>query len=126
MKRRTSPTGAAAGVAAGTAAGPGASGRVATDRVLANDHQSAEEPGYALWRRRPDRRRRVSEATGGKFTIKRVAAGEIVGGLQVLDAVQNGTVECGHTAPYYYFGKDPTFAFATSRSGLTPASSTPG
>ena len=27
------------------------------------------------------------------------AAGEIVPGLQVLDAVQNGTVECGHTAP---------------------------
>jgi TRAP-type mannitol/chloroaromatic compound transport system substrate-binding protein len=56
----------------------------------------------------------VAAATGGKFTIKVFAAGEIVGGLQVLDAVQNGTVECGHTAPYYYFGKDPTFAFGTS------------
>jgi TRAP-type mannitol/chloroaromatic compound transport system substrate-binding protein len=31
--------------------------------------------------------------------------------LGVLDAVQNNTVECGHTASYYYFGKDPTFAF---------------
>jgi TRAP-type mannitol/chloroaromatic compound transport system substrate-binding protein len=58
--------------------------------------------------------RRVSEATGGKFSIKVFAAGEIVGGLQVLDAVQNGTVECGHTTGYYYFGKDPTFAFASS------------
>ena len=58
--------------------------------------------------------KRVSEATGGKFNIKVFAAGEIVGGLQVLDAVQNGTVECGHTANYYYFGKDPTFAFAAS------------
>ena len=58
--------------------------------------------------------KRVSEATGGKFNIKLFAAGEIVGGLQVLDAVQNGTVECGHTANYYYFGKDPTFAFAAS------------
>jgi TRAP-type mannitol/chloroaromatic compound transport system substrate-binding protein len=28
--------------------------------------------------------------------------------------VQNGTVECGHTASYYYFGKDPTFAFDTA------------
>jgi len=56
--------------------------------------------------------KRVTEATGGKFTIKVFAGGEIVGGLQVLDAVQNGTVECGHTAPYYYFGKDPTFAFS--------------
>jgi TRAP-type mannitol/chloroaromatic compound transport system substrate-binding protein len=56
--------------------------------------------------------KRVAGATGGKFTIKVFAAGEIVGGLQVLDAVQNGTVECGHTATYYYFGKDPTFAFS--------------
>ena len=58
--------------------------------------------------------KRVAEASGGKFTIKVFAAGEIVGGLQVLDAVQNGTVECGHTAAYYYFGKDPTFAFAAA------------
>ena len=58
--------------------------------------------------------KRVSEATGGKFTIKVFAAGEIVGGLQVLDAVQKGTVECGHTATYYYYGKDQTFAFGTS------------
>ena len=33
---------------------------------------------------------------------------------QVLDAVQNGTVEMGHTSSYYYFGKDPTFTFGTS------------
>ena len=56
--------------------------------------------------------KRVAAATGGKFNIKVFAAGEIVGGLQVLDAVQNGTVECGHTATYYFFGKDPTFAFS--------------
>ncbi|HXI36172.1 MAG TPA: twin-arginine translocation signal domain-containing protein, partial [Burkholderiales bacterium] len=58
--------------------------------------------------------KRVADATGGKFNIKIFAAGEIVGGLQVLDAVSNGTVECGHTANYYYFGKDPTFAFGTA------------
>jgi TRAP-type mannitol/chloroaromatic compound transport system substrate-binding protein len=56
--------------------------------------------------------KRVAAATGGKFNIKVFAAGEIVGGLQVLDAVQNGTVECGHTATYYFFGKDPTFALS--------------
>jgi len=38
------------------------------------------------------------------------AAGEIVPGLAAADAVQNGTVEMCHTASYYYFGKDPTFA----------------
>src|SRR5476651_126556 len=56
----------------------------------------------------------VAEATDNKFQIQPFAAGEIVPGLQVLDAVQNGTVEVGHTATYYYFGKDPTFAFGTS------------
>ena len=58
--------------------------------------------------------KRVSEMTGGKFSIRIFAAGEIVPGLQVLDAVQAGTVECGHTAPYYYVGKDPTWAFGTT------------
>jgi TRAP-type mannitol/chloroaromatic compound transport system substrate-binding protein len=56
----------------------------------------------------------VSDITGGKFQIQVFAAGEIVPGLQVADAVQNGTVECGHTAPYYYVGKDPSFAFGTA------------
>ena len=58
----------------------------------------------------------VGEATDNKFQIQTFAAGEIVPGLQVLDAVQNGTVEMGHTASYYYFGKDPTFAFGTARA----------
>src|SRR4249919_571667 len=56
----------------------------------------------------------VAEATDNKFQIQTFAAGEIVPGLAIVDAVQNGTVECGHTASYYYFGKDPTFAFGTS------------
>ena len=56
----------------------------------------------------------VGEATDNKFQIQTFAAGEIIPALQVVDAVQNGTVEMGHTASYYYFGKDPTFAFGTS------------
>ena len=55
--------------------------------------------------------KRVAECTDGKFQIRTFAAGEIVPGLQVLDAVQNKTVELGHTASYYYVGKDPTFSF---------------
>ena len=50
--------------------------------------------------------KRVAEITDNKFQIQCFAAGEIVPGLQVLDAVQAGTVEAGHTALYYYFGKD--------------------
>lgn len=58
--------------------------------------------------------RRVAVATGGKFQIQVFAAGEIVPGPSALDAVKDGTVECCHTAPYYYFGKDATFAFGTA------------
>jgi TRAP-type mannitol/chloroaromatic compound transport system substrate-binding protein len=58
--------------------------------------------------------KRVAAATGGKFQIQVFAAGEIVPGLQVLDNVQNGTVQAGHTAPYYYWGKDPAFALDTA------------
>jgi TRAP-type mannitol/chloroaromatic compound transport system substrate-binding protein len=58
--------------------------------------------------------KRVEEMTGGNFTIKPFVAGEIVPGLQVLDAVQAGTVQCGHTASYYYIGKNPALAFATT------------
>src|SRR5438445_13101125 len=46
----------------------------------------------------------VAEATDQKFQIQVFAAGEIVPALQVLDACQNGTVEIGHTATYYYIG----------------------
>lgn len=57
---------------------------------------------------------RVSQMTNGRFTITPFAAGEIVPGLQVLDAVQQGTVECGHTASYYYVGKNPALGFGTT------------
>jgi TRAP-type mannitol/chloroaromatic compound transport system substrate-binding protein len=56
----------------------------------------------------------VSDATDGKFSIQTFPAGELFPGLQVLDKVQDGTVEMGHTALYYYWGKDPTFGFGTS------------
>jgi TRAP-type mannitol/chloroaromatic compound transport system substrate-binding protein len=58
--------------------------------------------------------KRVAEITDNKFQIQPFAAGEIVPGLQVLDAVQNGTVEMGNTAMYYYWGKDPAFTFGTA------------
>nr|WP_191062385.1 TRAP transporter substrate-binding protein [Geminicoccus harenae] len=56
----------------------------------------------------------VSAATNGKFQIQVFAAGEIVPGLQAADAVTNDTVEMCHSCSYYYFGKDPTFAFGTA------------
>ena len=58
--------------------------------------------------------KQVSEMTDGKFQIQVFAAGELVPGLQVLDATSNGTVEMSHTVSYYYVGKDPTFAIYAS------------
>lgn len=57
---------------------------------------------------------RVKKLTNGKFNIRVFAGGEIVPGLQALDAVQNGTVECAHTCSYYYIGKDRAFGFGTA------------
>ena len=57
---------------------------------------------------------RLREMTGGKFDIRVFPGGEIVPGLQALDAVQQGTVECCHTCSYYYVGKDRTFGFGTA------------
>ncbi|MDD5388415.1 MAG: TRAP transporter substrate-binding protein [Gallionellaceae bacterium] len=54
---------------------------------------------------------RLNKITGGKFQLRVHAGGELVPGLQVLDAVQQGTVECGHSASYYYVGKNMAFAF---------------
>jgi TRAP-type mannitol/chloroaromatic compound transport system substrate-binding protein len=56
--------------------------------------------------------KQVAAATGGKFQISVHAAGELMPAFGVLDGVQAGTVECAHTAPYYFFGKDPTFAMS--------------
>jgi TRAP-type mannitol/chloroaromatic compound transport system substrate-binding protein len=56
----------------------------------------------------------MAEATDNKFQIQVFAAGEIVPGLEAANATSAGTVEMCHTASYYYWGKDPTFALATA------------
>ena len=112
MERRSFLKKAAAGVAAAGVAAP----------AIAQPQPSIQWRLAASWPKSLDTlyggaellARRVGEITDGKFTIRAFAAGEIVPALQVLDAVQAGTVELGHTATYYYFGKDPTFALGTS------------
>ncbi|HET8747457.1 MAG TPA: TRAP transporter substrate-binding protein DctP, partial [Ramlibacter sp.] len=53
---------------------------------------------------------KVRQLSGGKFEISVHAAGELMPAFNVVDGVQQGTVEAAHTAPYYFFGKDETFA----------------
>ena len=58
--------------------------------------------------------RYVSELTDGRFVIQQFAAGELVPGLQALDAVQSGSVEMAYTGMLFYVGKDPTFALGAA------------
>ncbi len=54
------------------------------------------------------------EMSDGQFRVRVFAPTEIVPGLAAADAVSSGSVEMAHTASYYYWGKDPTFALATA------------
>src|SRR4029078_7028066 len=112
MTRRTFLKRAAAGVAGGTLAAP----------AIAQSQPTITWRMPTSWSKRLDTLygaadqmcKRVGEITDGKFQIRAFAAGEIVPGLQVLDAAQAGTGELGHTAPHYYLGKDPAFALGTA------------
>ena len=55
----------------------------------------------------------VADATDNKFQIQTFAAGEIVPGLQALDAVSSATVEMAQTPLYFYIGKELALAYAT-------------
>jgi TRAP-type mannitol/chloroaromatic compound transport system substrate-binding protein len=112
MQRRSFLKKASVGLAAGAVAAP----------AIAQTHPKIQWRLAASWPKSLDTlfggadlvAKRVSEITDGNFQIRSFAAGEIVPALQVLDAVQAGTVELGHTASYYYAGKDPAFAIATA------------
>ena len=68
---------------------------------------------------------RLDAMTDGRFRLRVHPAGEIVQGLEVMDAVQKGSVQVGHTASYYFVGKNPALAFdACVPFGLTPRQQT--
>ncbi|MFN2643678.1 MAG: TRAP transporter substrate-binding protein, partial [Burkholderiales bacterium] len=116
MQRRSFLKKAAAGVAAGAASLPAAAPAIAQSQPTIQWRLAASWPKSldTLFGGADLVARRVGELTDGKFQVRAFAAGEIVPALQVLDAVQAGTVELGHTAAYYYYGKDPAFALATA------------
>ncbi len=57
---------------------------------------------------------RVQALTDGRFDIRVYPAGEIVPYDQVLESVQKGTVQMGHSASYYFKGKNPALPFDCS------------
>jgi TRAP-type mannitol/chloroaromatic compound transport system substrate-binding protein len=105
MKRRSFITTAAAGAAASAVAAPAIAQSLPTiNWRLASSFPKSLDTIYGA---AEVFSQRVSQLTNGKLNIRVFAGGEIVPALQVADAVQNGTVEIGHTASYYYFGKIP-------------------
>lgn len=58
--------------------------------------------------------KKVKEMSNGRLVIKVYGAGEVVGPMEVFDAVSLGTVQMGHGAAYYWKGKDPATQFFTA------------
>jgi TRAP-type mannitol/chloroaromatic compound transport system substrate-binding protein len=54
--------------------------------------------------------RAVREMSGGKIEISIHLPDELMPASGVLDGVQRGAAECGHTSSFYYTDKDETFA----------------
>jgi TRAP-type mannitol/chloroaromatic compound transport system substrate-binding protein len=54
------------------------------------------------------------EMSGGTLDIKVLAAGEMVGALEVFDAVRSGAADMYHSAEYYWTGRHPAYAFFTT------------
>jgi TRAP-type mannitol/chloroaromatic compound transport system substrate-binding protein len=64
---------------------------------------------------------RIGALSGRRLEITVSAAGEIVPAFEVLDAVGAGVADMGHTASFYWQGKEPAAAFFTTVPfGLTP------
>ncbi len=64
---------------------------------------------------------RIKAMSGGRLEISVSAAGEVVPAFEVLDAVGGGVAEMGHTASFFWQGKEPAAVFYTTVPfGLTP------
>ncbi len=64
---------------------------------------------------------RIRALSGGRIDIVVHGAGELVPAFEVLDAVGGSVAEMGHTAAFYWQGKQPAAAYYTTVPfGLTP------
>jgi TRAP-type mannitol/chloroaromatic compound transport system substrate-binding protein len=53
----------------------------------------------------------ITQASGGRITVKVFGAGELATAFEVFDLVSRGTAQMGHSASYYWSGKLPAAPF---------------
>jgi TRAP-type mannitol/chloroaromatic compound transport system substrate-binding protein len=115
ISRRTLVAGAAL---AGAVAAPNVA-RAQTKRWRMVTSWPKRLPGPGMSAERVAERIRV--LSGGRLEISVSAAGEVVPAFEVLDAVGGGVAEMGHTASFFWQGKEPAAVFYTTVPfGLTP------
>jgi TRAP-type mannitol/chloroaromatic compound transport system substrate-binding protein len=108
----------AGGIALGTLAAPSvARAQTRRWRMLTSWPRRLPGPGMSAERVAE----RIAALSGGRLQIAVSAAGEVVPAFEVLDAVGGGVAEIGHTASFFWQGKQPAAAFYTTVPfGLTP------
>lgn len=114
MNRRKFLTGAGAGAAASVIAAQAVAQAPALPQVRWRCASSFPKSLDTIYGGAEVIAKRIAAITGGKFQIRVFGAGEIVPAFGVVDAIQQGTIECSHTASYYFVGKNKAFAFDTT------------
>ena len=112
LDRRSFLTRASVGGAAAAAGATLAAPALAQEAPTINWRMASSFPKSldTIYRGGEELSQRLKEATDGRFNIQVFAAGEIVPGLDAINAAADGTVETAHSVGYYNWGKDPAFA----------------
>ena len=116
ISRRTALAGAVAGSAVLAAPAVATASQTVGWRMVTSWPKNLPGPGVTAERLA----RRIAAASGGRLNVIVHAAGELVPGLEVFDAVQGGTAQMAHTASFFWQGKMPASVFFTAMPfGLT-------
>jgi TRAP-type mannitol/chloroaromatic compound transport system substrate-binding protein len=117
ITRRALARGGALGLAGAVAAPQIAHGEVRRWRMVTSWPRRLPGPGMSAERVAE----RIAALSGGRLQITVHAAGEVVPAFEVLDAVGAGVADIGHTAAFFWQGKQPAAVFYTTVPfGLTP------
>jgi TRAP-type mannitol/chloroaromatic compound transport system substrate-binding protein len=117
ITRRSLATGGALGLAGAIAAPALAQSDKRHWRMVTSWPKRLPGPGMSAERVAE----RIDALSGGRLEVTVSAAGEVVPAFEVLDAVGSGVAEMGHTAAFYWQGKEPAAAFFTTVPfGLLP------